>query len=119
MFKKLATAALLTVASLSFTTPAAADPIVDGCWGAVLTFCDPELRVTVLTIGSEQYPVCAGTCRYVPVPDPGPGPDDSNICLDYTTASGNSHSDCVAPEGYEGIFSIYCAAPYSDSICRF
>ena len=108
MFKKLAVAAAFTAASLSAAAPASADPIVDGCWGAVLTFCDPELRVTVYEVGSKQYPVCTGSCRYVSVPTVERGAEEGNICLDYTTTSGSQHSDCVAPSGFEGFFYLQC-----------
>ena len=108
-------AALLLAVPLAFAPTASADPIVEGCWGVSVVVCDPELRTAPVETGTQQIPVCSGTCRYISAPT-ADLTHDYQVCVDYTTTQGTARSQCALPEGFEEI-AVYCGLPFVDSIC--
>ena len=113
-YKRLA--GLLLALPLAFAPAASADPILDGCWGAVVVVCDPEVRTAPVQAGWQQLPVCAGTCRYVTVPSV-ELTHDYQACVDYTTTQGTERSQCALPEEYDEI-AVYCGLPFVEYVCH-
>lgn len=94
---RLAAALVAAPLALLFHTGSAhADPIVTGCYGAVVVVCNPTVTVPDL-LGTTDVPVCAGTCTHVLVPTPDTAGLDSKACATWTDEAGRPGGVCENP----------------------
>ena len=94
-FRLAAAAALAAVplaTSATHALPSILQPLLEQCWGAVVTVCDPDASIPV-ELNSVGVPVCTGSCEVYNVPVP--GHDGGPVCVTWSDHAGVQYGVCT------------------------